>query len=129
MMDLIQTVNPWLALAAVTATFTALVHCFAGGRFIVPPLLEAGDIHPIPKFTHYYCWHLVSLILFAIGIGFAYGAVRPDGLDLAVAATVVSGAYFVWNVALIVWKSLSPKRMPQWALFLPTTVLGIAGLL
>ena len=55
----------------------------------MPPLLDAGDIHPIPKFTHYYCWHLVSLILFAIGIGFAYGAVRPDGVDLAIAATVV----------------------------------------
>ena len=119
--------NGWLIAAAAASFLVALTHIFAGTKPIVGPLLRVEGLNHVSRFTNYYCWHIVSILLLAMAAGFAYAALRP-AVPLAVMMTFFAGAFMVWSVGLILWKRLRPFHMPQWALFLPVTAFGILGL-
>jgi hypothetical protein len=119
--------NAWMIAAAVLSLLTAAVHFFAGGREIARPLLASCELHAAPKFTNYYCWHMVTIILVVMAGAFAYAAMT-GARDIAVLATLLALAFASWNLALIAWKRLSPVYFPQWALFLPTAAAGLMAL-
>ena len=120
--------NGFLFGATVLSLLTFGAHVFAGGPAVARPLLRSKDLDPIARYTNFYCWHLVSIMLAAMVAGFALGAFRPASHELAVLMTVLAGSFCVWSVVLIVWKHRRPLDLPQWALFLPITVLGVLGL-
>lgn len=120
--------NGWFIAAAGASMATALVHILAGGRFIARPLLASTDLREIPKYTQYYCWHIVSIVLLAMAGGYAYCGLDPQAVALAVVLTGLATCFALWCALLIVWKRLSPLHMLQWMLFLPITLLGLAGL-
>ena len=121
--------NIWLAAAALASLATALIHIFAGERHVARPLLRASDLASIPKHTQFYCWHIVSILLLAMAFGYAYASVAPTAIALNVMLTALAASFALWNIGLILWKRLSPKHMIQWALFLPISLLGLAGLM
>ena len=121
--------NSYFALAAVLSAGVCVAHVIAGGRFYVRPLLAAPDLHPVPKYVHYYCWHLVTMMLAAMAIGFGLAAVDPGARDLAVLMTVLASGFSVWSLGLVLWKRQKPLQMPQWALFTPVAIFGILGFL
>ncbi len=121
--------NLFFLLAALVSFFTCGVHYFAGGKEIARPLLNHDTLHPVVKFTHYYCWHLVTLALFAMSAGFALAAAAPKYLVLGVEWTILAATFAIWNVALFIWKKQSPLQLIQWMLFTPIAVLGAAGTL
>ena len=115
-------------IAASIASFIAfLIHVFVGGPKIAKPLLEARDIQTVPKLTNYYCWHGITIVLFAMAASFAWAAFYPDGIELAVLATGLSGAFTVWGLGLVTVKGQSTRTMPQWVLFAVIAGLGLAG--
>ncbi|HOV04863.1 MAG TPA: hypothetical protein PLG99_10675 [Kaistiaceae bacterium] len=119
--------NGWWLAAAFFSLVTALAHIFVGGRQIAAPLLAARTLHPIVRYTHYYCWHLVTIVLLALVLAFAgAGAGRLAG-DLAIAATVFAVLATVWSLALVTMMGMSFRLMPQWALFVPVALCGLAG--
>lgn len=118
--------NGWLLAAAAVCGLTAVVHVFAGGPSVAGPLL-ASEMDDEAKYTNYYCWHLVTIVIVVMTIGFAYGAVAETAEDLTLAMSGLAGAFTLWSVALVVWKRQSFLRMPQWLLFAPITVLGLVG--
>ncbi len=120
--------NIYLIAAAVISLFTCLLHVFAASKPIVRPLLTATELHPVPKYTHYYCWHIVSLVLLSMPVGFLLAATRDGARDLGMLMTLLAGSFAVWSLFLVIWKKQKPLQMPQWALFLPTTILGGLGL-
>lgn len=107
---------------------TALLHILAGGRFIAQPLLASTGLGEIPKYTNYYCWHIVSIVLLTMAVGYAYCGLDPQAVALAVVLTGLAASFALWSGLLIVWKKLNPLHMLQWMLFLPITLLGLAGL-
>ncbi len=113
--------------AAVSAVVCGL-HVFLGGPTSARPLLRARYLHPVAKYTNYYCWHIVTLVLVAMPVSFAWAARWPEAIELAVLMTALAAAFTVWSGALVVWKQQKPLHLPQWALFLPVTVLGLFGL-
>lgn len=117
----------WLACAL--AFGLALVHTFPGGAKMLPPLLESEDIPEPIKLIHYYCWHIVTILLFGLAASFAYAAYEPTGRILAVVATGISFMCLAWGYFLVVWKKQKHKDMPQWMLFLPQTAIGIYALI
>ena len=127
MLELIQ--NPWLFSAGVAAGLSALLHLFAGGPQIAGPLLRSKDIHDVPKFVNYYCWHLVSITLVAMCVGFLWPAFDPSQTGLAMMWTVVAVAFCLWSIGLVIWKRQNPWYMPQWLLFAVVSVPAIIGLL
>ena len=121
--------NGFLLAAAIASFITFGIHVFAGGRVIAAPLLKARDIPPVAKFTQYYCWHGITIVLFAMGAAFLWAARYPDGVELAWLATALAAAFMLWGQALIIWKKQSTRLMPQWILFALIAALGLAGLL
>ncbi|MGL4438447.1 MAG: hypothetical protein ACRCUE_04190 [Bosea sp. (in: a-proteobacteria)] len=105
-----------------------LLHVTLGGREAVRPLLQAPSLESIPRFTNYYCWHLVTLVIGSLAVAFGLGAIGRASADLVAAAVVVSGLFSVWSVVMVVWHQLRPLDFPQWALFASLAVLGAFGL-
>lgn len=121
--------NIWLFLAGISAVFTGLVHTFVGQKFVVRPLLAAKTFDHISRYTNYYCWHIVTIVLFSMAGMFFYAATHAESLELAWLATFYALAFVIWSLAMIMTHKLRFKHFPQWALILPTALLGLIGLL
>ena len=115
--------SPYLLPAAIAALI-AVIHFFAGGREIAAPLLRQNTLHPVVTLTHYFCWHMVTIMLVSLAFAFAYAALTVDGRVLAVFATFISALFTVWGVVLVMWKAQRHRDMPQWILF---AVLAASG--
>lgn len=120
--------NVWLALAAALAALTTLIHAILGGREIAAPLLAAERLHAVPKFTLYYCWHLVTIVLAALALAFALVATDRGSRDLALFATAGATLFGLWSLAMIGLFRLRIAHFPQWALFAAIAASGAAGL-
>lgn len=120
--------NFWFVAAAATSFVTFLVHLVLGGREIARPLL-AADLQAKPKYTSYYCWHMVTITIAAVALAFALAALPGRTGDLALFATGLSLLFLLWNIVMIVSRRLRFLHYPQWSLFLPGTLLGIVGLM
>lgn len=119
--------NALYASAAVLSAAVFLIHTFLGGRTIARPLLATPDLHPIPKLTSYYCWHIVTITLAVVSGMFAYAAVAEGGKDIAWAATLLTFGYCGLGLAVPVLNKQKFSHMPQGWLFLPIAILGVAG--
>ncbi len=120
--------NLWLALAAVLAAITTLIHVILGGRYVATPLLATERLHAVPKFTMYYCWHLVTIVLAALALAFGLVATGRGSRDLALFATAGAALFCLWNLGMIGLFRLRIARFPQWLLFATITVSGMIGL-
>ncbi len=120
--------NIALACAAVLSLLTWAIHTFMGGKEIARPLLRSS-MEAVPKYTNYYCWHLVTMVLFAMSAGYGYAALVPGGYDVALLLTALSAGFMIWSLALVFWKKRRLLELPQWTLFLAITAAGVVGLL
>lgn len=120
--------NYWLLAAGVAAGLTTLIHIFGGGPEVVRPLFAAQDIEEVPKLLNFYCWHLVTITIAAMAFAFTYAALTPGEAMLAIMWTVISAAFALWSIVLIVWKQQKAFEMPQWILFAAITGLALPGL-
>ena len=119
----------WFVLAGGVSLLTACTHTFVGEKAIVRPLLEIDGLHDVSRFTNYYCWHIVTIVLFSISAMFFYVSIKPTAVEVAWIATFFSAAFTFWSIGMIVWKKLSFKQFPQWALISPMAIFGVLGLL
>ena len=120
--------NLWLALAAVLAAITTLIHVILGGRYVATPLLATERLHAVPKFTMYYCWHLVTIVLAALALAFGLVATGRASRDLALFATAGAALFCLWSLGMIGLFRLRIAHFPQWLLFATITVSGMIGL-
>lgn len=118
--------DPWIGAAAVAAFVTFLIHTFLGGREIATPLLAATDLRRIPKYTSYYCWHMVTIVLLAMAAGLAWGGWSGDRA-MVVAVFALAVAFCALSVAMVRAFRVNPWHMPQWSLFLVIAVLSGVG--
>jgi len=119
--------SPFL-LPAIIAVTIAAVHSAVGGRQIARPLLRQGTLSPTVTLTHYYCWHMATITLSGLSGAYLYAALASDGRVLAVFATLVSGMFCLWGLALVLWKRQRHRDLPQWFLFAGLTASGIWAL-
>ena len=120
--------NLWLALAAVLAAITTLIHVILGGRYVTTPLLATERLHAVPKFTMYYCWHLVTIVLAALALAFGLVATGRGSRDLALFATAGAALFCLGSLGMIGLFRLRIAHFPQWLLFATITVSGMIGL-
>lgn len=119
--------NPWLTAAALAAFSTFLIHAVVGGREIARPLLAARDLPRVPRLTAYYCWHMVSVLLFGMAAALAWTA-RHANPPLVVLVTALALAFAVLSLGLVVAFRVRPWHLPQWSLFLVIAALAGRGL-
>lgn len=127
MFDTIQ--NMWMFAAAVLAGGCGLLHAVLGGLEIAGPLLRAKDIPDVSKYVNYYCWHLVTITLFAMSASFVWVAFDGAQIGLAVIWTIMAALFCAWSIGLVIWKRQSLWAMPQWILFLPVAITAALGLI
>lgn len=120
--------NIYFLLAGGMAGLTMVLHLWLGGREIAAPLLRSGDMHPVAKYTNYYCWHMVSIMLVAMAGGFTWAAYDSAAREVAVLCLILAAAFCFWSLALVVWKRQRFFAMPQWLLFAGITALAIPGM-
>ncbi|HER26508.1 MAG TPA: hypothetical protein ENI69_05310 [Rhodospirillales bacterium] len=115
--------------AAIIVNFAIfLIHVFVGGPAIARPMLAATDLKTVAKLTNYYCWHLVSIVLFAMGLCWIWFLADPAAREVAILATGFSVAFLVWGLVLVVWKRQRHLEMPQWILFAASAAVSIGAL-
>lgn len=117
----------WLLSAAGTSLITMIIHLTLGGREIVRPLLES-TLHPVVRYTNYYCWHLVTITITATAAMFLAASLDQSLVQLGWFALLLSVAFAVLSLALIIVFRQNPLLMPQWLLFLITSILALTGL-
>lgn len=110
------------------SVITALIHLILGGRLIARPLLRS-DVPRTVRTTHYFCWHMVTILLFAMGGAFFMPVITSVSHELPAAATGLAGLFTLLNIALWSTFKVGPVRMPQWFLFLVIAGLGTAALI
>lgn len=120
--------NVWFLLAAVASAITFAVHFFAGGRFVARPLLADETLSNVPKYTAYYCWHLVSILLAGMALAFLRAGIMSGGRELAAVCVVFATVAAVWNIVMVGRYRLNYFQFPQAILFIPVALLGGAGL-
>jgi len=115
-------------LPAILAAVIAAIHSIAGGREIARPLLRQRELSPTVTMTHYYCWHMATIMLFGLSSAYTFAAIASDGRVLAMFATLISGLFSLWGLALVLWKRQRHRDLPQWILFAGLTGSGIWAL-
>ena len=122
-------INIWLLSAAILAFVACLLHLFAGGKVAARPLLADEKFNHIAKYTLWYAWHNVTLMLLGISVMLLIAAFIPQQIALAIAAVLLVASVFLLSLAMIIKFRLKFLQFPQWLLFLPVLGLGIIGLL
>ncbi len=120
--------NTLLLVAGIWCAITWAIHTFVGGRSSARPLLAAGDLKDTPKYTQFYCWHIVTILLAAMAGGLIYAAFAPGAEDLALLVAGIAIALALWGLVLPRAVGQSFAKMPQGFLLLPIGLLGLAGL-
>lgn len=118
----------WLTTAGVATAAVCALHVFLGGPEAARPLLRARDLNRVARYTNYYCWHMVTIVLAGMAAAFFAAALSPPAVELAWAATLLAAAFALWSIGLVIWKKQKPFHLPQWILFLAVAALGGAGL-
>lgn len=118
----------WLYTASVLSAITALIHIFGGGKTVAQPLLESS-MNDEAKYTNYYCWHMVTIIIVAMAMCFFLAAHNVEFRELAVLSSALSFVFALWSCMLIYMKKQKPFGLPQWLLFFPIAITGVIGLL
>ena len=119
--------NNYLLAAAAFTAFTWALHTFVGTVTIARPLLDS-EIEAVPKYTNYYCWHGITVVLAVMAGGYLYAALVPDGRDVAILVTGLSVGFLLWGIVLVTTWKQKTLEMPQWVLFAIITALAIPGL-
>ncbi len=115
--------------AAAAVNFAILlIHIFGGGPPTVGPLMKSKDIGGVAKMTNYYCWHLVTITLFAMGACWVWYLLDENAREVAVLATGFSIAFMLWGLILVFGKKLKTLEMPQWILFGVSSLVSIGAL-
>lgn len=123
----IGTVNPGFATAAVLSLITFGVHTFVGGKFAARPLLAARDFHKASRWLNYFTWHMATVMLLFMALGFGVAALDPGAFDVAVLLMFMAATFS----ALCIWVALkggiAPWRFPASWLFLLILGAGLWG--
>lgn len=120
--------NMFFLTAGIIAALVTVLHVIAGGKAIARPLLSADKIHPVVKYTHYYCWHLVSISLTLLAAMFIWAAYHETAIELAVIGTIQATGFTLWGLLLAPSVGQQYRDMPQGWLFLPVTMFGMLGI-
>jgi len=121
--------NLWFVLAGICSLLVCLLHIFGGGKTIARPLLNSKDLGNVAKYSNYYCWHMVTIVLAAMGAMFIWAAMHHEGVELAFVGSVFAGAFTLWSLGIVYISKGKLLHYPQWLLFAPIAVSGLIGLM
>jgi len=115
----------WAAAALSVVTF--YVHTFIGGPRVAAPLLANKELPRASIWLNYYCWHITTILILALGGAFAYVALHINRPELAVFSTGFTGIVSILSAVVAIKGGINPFRFPSTSLFAGICLLGAAG--
>lgn len=110
------------------AAALAALHTFVGTPEVADPLL-ASDLEDRAKYINFFCWHIVTIVLWAAAAGYLWSATVRHSTELVTFLTFMMAGIGFWGVLLPPSVGLSYMTMPQGWLFFPIVTLAIFGLI
>lgn len=123
--------NRLLLASGLLASFTALLHTFAGTVEVHVPLLSSTIPRSVSLLI-YACWHLVTVTLILSAVALLWSARRGNSSLAGALPRFISvlwllfGLVFV-GVALVFSGPATLWVLPQWVLLIPVGILGLLG--
>lgn len=118
--------NRWFLAAAILSAIACLVHVLAGGEAFYRPLLARID--GVDAAILSAVWHGVTILL-AINAAAFFFAARSGGMRaLAFQPTVIAFGFALTFLGYGLVRLGALFETPQWTIFLPIGLLGLAGL-
>lgn len=105
------------------------VHTIAGQRLVMTPLMANEHLELQQKWFHFVAWHGVSISFLAYMVAFAYAALIPGGLDVAIFMTAMNAAIALMFTGVGIKGDPMVFKFPGIYLAVGTTTLGGAGVL
>ncbi|WP_029087000.1 hypothetical protein [Brevundimonas aveniformis] len=121
--------NSGFALAAVLSLITFSTHTFVGGKYAARPILAAETFDRASRWLNYMCWHMVTALLLLFTGGFAWAALSPEAVEVAMLLTGLAVPLSAISVWVAMKGGIQPWRFPSSWLFALITVAGLSGLL
>jgi hypothetical protein len=113
--------------AAIAALVTFGVHTFVGGVYVARPLLADQGLPKAAKWLAYYCWHIVTMLLFALSLSYGAAAMGrlPEGASVGLSA--FAAACSLLSIVVALKGGIAPWRFPSTTLFALTAALGFGA--
>jgi hypothetical protein len=105
------------------------IHTIAGQRLVMTPLMRNEHLEQQQRWFHFVAWHGISISFMAYAAAFAYAAMIPGGLDVAILVTAMNAVIALMFVGVGIKGDPMVFKFPGIYLALGTTVLGGAGVL
>ncbi len=124
-----MTANLWFWVATVASLATFVIHTFVGGPRVTVPLIANESLPRAAKWLAYYCWHIVTLLLLYMSIGYGLVAAGRAPRELAVFLGVSAASFSILSVVVTLKAGIAPYRFPSTTLFLVIAVATLTGFL
>ncbi len=119
----------WLWAASLVSLVGFGIHTFAGQRLVMTPLMANEHLELQQRWFHFVAWHGVSISFAAYTAAFAYAALTPGGLDVAILMTVMNAAIALMFIGVGIKGDPMVFKFPGIYLALGTAALGGTGVL
>ncbi|MFN0045689.1 MAG: hypothetical protein ACKVOS_04410 [Sphingorhabdus sp.] len=119
----------WFWIAAAIAATTFYVHVFIGGPRVASPLLADEKLPKASKWLNYYCWHIVSILLAAMAVSFAFVAIGWATPQVAMLLGSLSLLFSLLSILVAVKGEINPLRFPSTTLFALIGITSLVGTL
>ena len=120
--------NTGFALAALLSLVTFGVHTFVGGKFAARPLLAVERFDKASRWLNYMTWHMVTALLLIFPAGYAWAALRPEAVEVAILLTVLAALLSLISVWVALKGGIQPWQFPSSWLFAMIAAAGVGGL-
>ncbi len=121
--------NYWLVAAGLVSAFTFGIHVFAGGPELHLPLMQSA-LPPVAKSVWSVVWHSISAMILLNAMAFLLAA-RPHAQARVICTYPLAVSFCITALFLFygVTQHSSLTVLPQWTLFVASSVLAIIGLM
>lgn len=116
------------AAAAFAGLASAALHAFGGGAMMARPFYRQAKAGGVATHAFRYCWHFVTLALFATAAGLAFLAVRPQHTFFGVYLTANAFGFSALSFLVSKIEGAPPLKSPPAILGAIIGVLGLAAL-
>ncbi|MEP0643314.1 hypothetical protein [Parasphingorhabdus sp.] len=113
--------------AALICYLTVLIHIFAGGRVFVRPFM-AVEMEPNLKWMAYYSWHIATIVIAVVALGYTTAAIWSERLAYAIISTGIAFSLIALATGVSVKAKLPLRTFPIIPLFGLVVLLGLAGI-
>lgn len=116
------------AAAAIAGLATCALHAFAGGALMARPFYLKASAGGVPTQAFRYCWHFVTLALFATAVGFAFLTAHPQYAFFGVYLTANAFGFSALSFLVSKIEGASPLKSPPAILGAIIGAMGLAAL-